>query len=72
MAHFAQIEEGVVTKVIVVDNSHCTNDEGTEVEELGVQYCKSLFGESTEWKQTSYNRRVGPPPGPPRARPRFY
>ena len=55
MAHFAQIEEGVVTKVIVVDNSHCTNDEGTEVEELGVQYCKSLFGESTEWKQTSYN-----------------
>jgi len=49
MAHFAQIKNGVVTNVIVVNNEEVP-DEAT-----GIAFCKSLFGEDTEWVQTSYN-----------------
>ena len=49
MAHFAKIENNVVTQVIVVHNNEVP-DEAT-----GVALCKSLFGEDTEWVQTSYN-----------------
>ena len=50
MAHFAKIEDGVVREVIVVHNNEVP-DEAT-----GIAFCKSLFGEDTEWVQTSYNR----------------
>lgn len=45
MAHFAKIENNVVSKVIVVDNKHEAN---------GQEYLNSLglFG---TWIQTSYN-----------------
>jgi hypothetical protein len=49
MAHFAKIENNRVTEVIVVHNNEVP-DEAT-----GVAFCKSLFGENTEWVQTSYN-----------------
>jgi hypothetical protein len=49
MAHFAKIEDGVVRQVIVVNNEEVP-DEAT-----GIAFCKSLFGEDTEWVQTSYN-----------------
>ena len=49
MAHFAKIEDGVVREVIVVHNNEVP-DEAT-----GIAFCKSLFGEDTEWVQTSYN-----------------
>ena len=49
MAHFAKIEDGVVREVIVVHNNEAP-DEAT-----GIAFCKSLFGEDTEWVQTSYN-----------------
>lgn len=49
MAHFARINNGVVSQVIVVNNKEVP-DEAT-----GVAFCKSLFGEDTEWIQTSYN-----------------
>lgn len=49
MAHFAQINDGLVCQVIVVNNEEVP-DEAT-----GVAFCKSLFGEDTEWIQTSYN-----------------
>lgn len=45
MAHFAKIEEGIVTNVVVVDNEH---------EEYGEQYLNDLGLEGT-WIQTSYN-----------------
>jgi hypothetical protein len=55
MAHFAQLDENnVVTQVIVVHNNDCQLN-GVENEEAGVAFCKSLFGENTNWKQTSYN-----------------
>jgi hypothetical protein len=49
MAHFAQIKDNLVTQVIVVNNEEVP-DEAT-----GITFCKSLFGEDTEWVQTSYS-----------------
>lgn len=54
MAHFARIEDGIVRQVIVVANAEL-DDNGTESEAKGAAFCRSLFGESTEWVQTSYN-----------------
>jgi len=48
MAHFAQIQNGIVQQVIVVSN----NDAPTEV--AGQAFIASL-GLSGEWVQTSYN-----------------
>ena len=56
MAHFAEINhENQVLRVIVVGNSDCTNAQGQESEQVGIAFCKSLFGDYTNWKQTSYN-----------------
>jgi hypothetical protein len=55
MAHFAKIENDVVTQVIVVNNEVLENKEFPESEPIGVAFCKSLYGENTNWKQTSYN-----------------
>lgn len=56
MAHYAELnQENKVLRVLVVDNSIMTDSQGREVEELGIQYLKGLFGEDTNWKQTSYN-----------------
>lgn len=48
MAHFAQIENGVVVNVVVVDNEH---------EATGQDYLNSLGLEGT-WLQTSYNGTI--------------
>ena len=55
MAHFAKIENNIVTQVIVINNEVITDNKGKEKEQLGIDFCKSLFGEDTEWVQTSYN-----------------
>jgi len=55
MAHFARIEDNIVREVIVVNNAVITDEKGKEQESLGVAFCKSLFGEDTNWVQTSYN-----------------
>ena len=52
MAHFAQIENGTVTQVIVVHNNELLVD-NVEVESKGADFCHNLFG--GVWKQTSYN-----------------
>lgn len=46
MAHFAKIENGIVSTVVVVANEH---------EEYGQEYLNSLGLEGT-WIQTSYNK----------------
>lgn len=59
MAHFAQLDENnIVTKVIVVGNEDTSDADGFEVEEIGISFCKNLYGEDTIWKQTSYNHRL--------------
>ena len=55
MAHFAQLNENnEVIQVIVVHNNELMMD-GQENEIKGILFCKSLYGEETKWKQTSYN-----------------
>jgi hypothetical protein len=52
MAHFAQIENGIVVNVVVVNNNELLID-GVENERKGIQFCQSLFGGN--WVQTSIN-----------------
>ena len=56
MAHFAKIEDGVVTQVIVVSNKDCADATGVEKESIGIAFCERLFGGT--WKQTSYNGSI--------------
>ena len=53
MAHFAKIEDGKVTTVIVVNNEVLIDKNGTEQESIGAAFCHDTFG--GEWVQTSYN-----------------
>jgi hypothetical protein len=59
MAHFAQLDDNnVVTQVIVVSNDDIKDNNGTEVESIGVAFCQKLLGADTNWKQTSYNSNM--------------
>jgi hypothetical protein len=53
MAHFAKIENGFVTQVIVVNNEVLLDANGIEQESIGAQFCQDLFNGT--WIQTSYN-----------------
>ena len=54
MAHFAEIGlNNVVKRVIVVNNNELLDENGNEVEQKGIDFCKSLYGGT--WLQTSYN-----------------
>jgi len=57
MAHFAKMNGNTVGQVIVVNNEVLENKDFPESEPIGVAFCKSLFGDDTEWKQTSYNSK---------------
>ena len=56
MAHFAKVENGIVTQVIVVDNADTADAEGVEMESIGAAFCERLLG--GDWKQTSYNGKM--------------
>lgn len=53
MAHFARIQNGKVSEVIVVANAVLLDEDGQEQESIGAAFCKDLLG--GEWVQTSYN-----------------
>ena len=56
MAHFAQLDaNNIVTEVIVVNNAVIDDLPFPESEPIGVEFCQSLYGADTVWKQTSYN-----------------
>lgn len=56
MAHFAEIDKNnIVGNVIVIADKDTSDENGIEKEEIGIAFCKSLFGENTNWVQTSYN-----------------
>lgn len=55
MAHFAKIENGIVRQVDAIANAALLDENGVEQEALGIALCKSIYGEDTEWVQTSYN-----------------
>ncbi len=53
MAHFAKLGKGnIVERVEVVANDIATT------EQAGVDFLKSLYGNDTNWKQTSYNANI--------------
>lgn len=54
MAHFAQINNNVVTDVIVVSNDDCDNLPFPDSEPVGQAFIASL-GITGDWLQTSYN-----------------
>ena len=56
MAHFAKIENNLVTQVIVVSNQDTADTQGAEAESIGIAFCERLLG--GEWKQTSYNGNI--------------
>ena len=56
MAHFAKLENNVVTQVIVVSNQDILDEQGQESEQKGIDFCSNLLGGT--WKQTSYNAKI--------------
>lgn len=57
MAHFAKLGAGnIVEDVITVNNDILLDADGIEQEQLGIDFCHSLFGNNTTWVQTSYNK----------------
>jgi len=52
MAHFAKIENNIVTQIIVISNEELVGD-FPENESMGIEICNSLI--EGDWKQTSYN-----------------
>jgi hypothetical protein len=54
MAHFAKVENSIVTDVIVVANSDCGGGDFPESEPVGQAFIASL-GLDGEWLQTSYH-----------------
>lgn len=59
MAYFAQLDENkIVLQVISVANDELKDENGIEQESKGIAFCKQLFGENTDWLQTSFNNRI--------------
>jgi hypothetical protein len=59
MAHFAELDNNnIVTRVIVVNNTDLVDEQGNESEQVGIAFCKQLFGADTNWVQTSYNANI--------------
>ena len=56
MAHFAKLENNLVTQVIVVANQEIIDENGQESEQKGIDFCSNLLGGT--WKQTSYNGNI--------------
>lgn len=60
MAHFAQLDNtNTVIQVLAVHNNVLKDSNGIEQEFLGINFLKSLYGQNTNWKKTSYNTRGG-------------
>lgn len=57
MAHFAEIGlDNKVLRVIVVNNNELLDENHTEQESKGADFCRNLFGGT--WIQTSYNGTI--------------
>jgi len=58
MAYFAKIGLNYeVLEVLAVDDKDTADENGTEVEQLGIDYLTALDGH-THWVQTSYNNNI--------------
>jgi len=52
MAHFAKLNGNMVAEVIVVNDAEAPN------ESEGIAFCKSLYGDDTEWVKCSYTGSI--------------
>jgi hypothetical protein len=59
MASFAKLNSSNIVECVISINNNELLDNGIESEEKGIQFCKYLFGQETNWKQTSYNTKSG-------------
>ena len=59
MAHFAKLDDNnIVIDVLVVSDVDTSDNNGNEVESIGVSFCQKLVGdESTVWKKTSHSAK---------------
>lgn len=56
MAHFVELDaNNTVLRGIVVANAELLDENGQESEQLGIAFCRQLFGPDRVWVQTSYN-----------------
>jgi hypothetical protein len=54
MAHYAQVQDGIVRNVIVINNSDCAGGDYPDSEPIGQAFIASI-GIDGDWLQTSYN-----------------
>jgi len=54
MAHFAQVQDGIVRNVIVINNSDCGGGDYPDSEPIGQAFIAAI-GIEGDWLQTSYN-----------------
>ena len=60
MASFAKIGlNGKVIEILSVNNEVLKDSNGIEQENIGIDFLKTLYGQDTNWKQTSYNTNGG-------------
>ena len=55
MAHFSQLDSNNKIIQLIVVNNDILDESGVENEQLGIDFCKGLYGEDTVWVQTSFN-----------------
>lgn len=56
MASFVELDShNIVIRGVAVNNDAIDNLPFPESEPVGVEFCKSLYGQDTNWVQTSYN-----------------
>lgn len=58
MAYYAELNENnIVLRVVAISNEDCMDENGNEVEQLGIDRCLELF-KTGNWKKTSYNGNI--------------
>lgn len=55
MAHFAFVQNGIVQDVIVVNDDCLLDEAGIESEAVGIAFLQEIYGDGSEYVQTSYN-----------------
>ena len=57
MITFAELDENLkVKRVIVVSEANNADENGDQDENVGIAFCKRLYGEDTVWKQAAGKR----------------
>ena len=54
MAHFAEVQDGIVRSVIVINNSDCGGGDYPDSDSVGQAFIAAI-GIDGDWLQTSYN-----------------